>query len=344
MRLTTYLTKSFRDRVELTAVERSCTMRHILEQGPVASYMAHLNIDPQAPALGVDTQKMVRQPILDCVKITTIISEETRVNLQLLKKVRGFTISHSLNRAIRWYLWESPEKSQPRRDFAEAFYPRLDIPEKDNVVLPSGHPDLGQIKSGSPVLIDSSIVMLAMDSRRLGYGVPRSTQCEGLVYDAKNKTIRGFVTPFIMEDLWTALRSAFQKKEAGTPPRGALPNWPNSIDDICRRLQAFSAADIETLPVIASDLEKALQLAKDARIDAKVAFSLAAMHRTVGSDFAFATANPEHLKAGAAVAKVFVPSDLDQIVPEGRWNTNRSVTPDVEKPVLKLKVIEAGSD
>jgi hypothetical protein len=317
-------------------------MRHILEQA-VASYVAHEDLNPLSPSLKVDRPELVRMPILDCVKITTIISEETRASLELLKRVRGYSISHALNRAIRWYLWESPEKSQPRREFGEAFYPRLDIPEKERLVLPSGHPDLGKIKPGSPVLIDSSIVMLAMDSRSLGYVSPRSAQCEGLVYDAKNKSIRGFVTPFIMEDLWTALRAAFQKKEVGTPPRGALPTWSNSIDDICRRLQAFSGADIETLPVIASDLEKALQLAKDARIDAKMAFSLAAMHRAVGPDFAFATANPEHITAGASVARLYVPSDLDEIVPY--WKSNRSITPiDIESQVPKRSVVEAGSD
>jgi hypothetical protein len=66
-----------------------------------------------------------------------------------------------------------------------------------------------------------------------------------------------------------------------------------------------------------------------------VAFSLAAMHRVVGPDFAFATANPEHIAAGASVAQIFVPSDLDQIVPY--WKSSKTQIP-------KRSMVEAGSD
>ena len=346
MRLTTYLKKSFRDRVVLTAVERSCTIRHVLEQA-VASYMAQQNISSLSMPIEVSPDKLVRLRIENCVKITTIISDETRASLELLKRVRGYSISHSLDRAIHWYLWESPEKMKPRRAFEEALFPRLDIPDKAPLLLPPGMPSLDEIKPGSAVLIDSSIVLLAMDSRRLGYVAPRSSQSESLLYAAKNRDIRGFITPFIIDDLWMGLSAAFQQKELGAAPRGVIPTWSNSVEDMTRRLQAFCGADIETLPVIASDLENALQLAKKAPVDAKIALSLAAMHRAVGPDFAFATANPKYVTAGAKLGGVFVPSDLDQLVPLGEDQYIPEITlqiEHIEKPVPKWPVVEAGSD
>jgi hypothetical protein len=349
MRLTTYLTKAFRDRVVLAAVERSCSIRHILEQA-VASYVAQQNLDSLPPVIRKDfpEDKVFRSRIRNCVKITTIISDETRAALERLKQMRGYSISHSLDRAIHWYLWESPEKMKPRRSFEEAFCPRLDIPVKAKVALPPELPDLRAIKPGSPVLIDSSVIFLAMDSRRLGYASSRSTQCENLLFDAKNGVIRGFITPFIVEDLWTTLSYGLQHKDTGSAPQGAFPTSASLVNDLCRRLQAFCGTNVENLPVISTDLEKALELARETPIEAKVALSLAAMHRAVGPDFAFATANPESAVAGASPGGVFVPSDLDEIVPmgeEGQWNPRRPmVIPYLKKPVPKWPVVEAGSD
>jgi hypothetical protein len=235
---------------------------------------------------------------------------------------------------------------KPRRDLEEAFFPRLDIPEKPCPVLPEGLPSLREIKPGSAVLIDASIVMLAMDSRRLGYVTPRSTQCENLIFDAKNRNIRGFITPFIIDDVWKALHSALQRKDYARDTGGDLPYWAHSINDLCRRLQALCGAAIETLPAIASDLEKALQLAKETPLGSKVALSLAAMHRAVGPEFAFATADPD--SAGSGLAGVFVPTDLDQFVPmgeEGQWIRGRTwVLDKVKKPVRTWPPVEAGSD
>jgi hypothetical protein len=348
MRLTTYLSRASRDRVALAALERGCTIRHILELA-VASYMAEQKIDPNTlvPPSTYAEDRMMRTAVRNCVKITTIISDETRASLKLLKRLRGYSISHTLDRAIQWYLWQSPDKLEPRRAFDEAFNPRLDIPVKTLVALPSGIPSLYDIRPGSSVLIDSSIVMLAVDSKRVGYFLPRSAQCEYLVMEAKNGRIQGYITPLIMADLWRALCDAFTLK-VEEPPVGSLPGSDFAIDDMSRRLQAFCGGAIKTLPILPTDIDKALRLAKQAPIPAEVALSLAAMHRAVGPAFLFATANPDSAEAAAALGGIHVPTDLDKVAAVGEVTSFVSAPRGRGRPAnqakLPLTFMEAGSD
>jgi hypothetical protein len=223
------------------------------------------------------------------------------------------SISHSLERAVKWHLWESPEVSEPRHSFDEAFFPSLDAYEKDPWEIGVPAPDLYQIPSESAVLVDLSIVMLAMDSKKVGRIGSRSLQAEYILSEAKNRRVRGFITPFLVSKLWAHLTEIYwERAYEHEPIVGAFPRYSNSIEAISKRLEGFCGGALEILHTLPMDMPVAIALAKETPVNPEQALTLAAMQRVSGPDFCVASADPAYaVLAQAKFCKLYTPSDID---------------------------------